>query len=124
MKKFLISTVAVAGAILPTLAAAQGSQAGQNLLGIINLANNIINRLIPFVIALTVLVFLWGVFKFVLSTDADSRSEARGYMIWGIIALFVMVSVWGLVNILVNGLQLNNQAPNPPTYSVTAQQSN
>ena len=59
-----------------------------------------ISRLIPLIIALTVLVFLWGVFKMVLSGDSDTaRTEGRKFMTWGIVSLFVMVSVWGLVRI-------------------------
>jgi len=74
-----------------------------------------INRLIPFVIGLTVLFFLWGIFKLVFSAkDSDARAEARGYIIWGIIGLAVMVSVWGLVNLLTSTFSLNQNVPPPP----------
>jgi hypothetical protein len=33
------------------------------ILGLLAQANDLINRLIPFIIALTVLIFLWGIFK-------------------------------------------------------------
>ncbi|MEN9649635.1 MAG: hypothetical protein RL094_602 [Candidatus Parcubacteria bacterium] len=63
--------------------------------------SEILNRLIPLIISMTVLVFIWGVFKLVMAGDnADSRKEARSTITFGIVALFVMVSVWGLVNIL------------------------
>ena len=55
--------------------------------------------------------FLWGLFRMVTSTDGSAREDARGYVTWGIVALFVMVSVWGLVNILRGTLNLNNTAP-------------
>lgn len=56
--------------------------------------------LIPFVVALTVLVFLWGIFKLVFSGDSDAAvTEGKKFMTWGIVSLFVMVSVWGLVRI-------------------------
>ncbi len=62
-----------------------------------------ITRLIPIVIALALLYFLWGVAKFVLAAGKeDARTEAKQMMLWGIIALFVMVSVWGLVEFLGN----------------------
>ena len=116
MKKAL-SASALALAFLPSLALAQNQPVANigGLVSLINMASDLINRLIPFIIALTVLVFLFGVFKFVISGgDGDSRKEAQGYMIWGIIALFVMVSVWGLVNILVRSFSLNNTTPEPP----------
>lgn len=60
-----------------------------------------IAMLVPFIIALTVLVFLWGVFKMIFSYDSDTAvSEGKKFMTWGIVSLFVMVSIWGLVKIL------------------------
>jgi hypothetical protein len=72
-------------------------------------------RLIPYVISLTVLFFLWGIFKLVFSSkDSEARAEARGYIIWGIIGLAVMVSVWGLVNLLTSTFSLNQNVPQAP----------
>lgn len=34
--------------------------------------------------------------------NEEKRKQGKQYMIWGIIALFVMVSIWGLVAILTN----------------------
>ncbi|MBI3888810.1 hypothetical protein HY311_03395 [Candidatus Nomurabacteria bacterium] len=60
------------------------------------------NSIIPFIFALAVVMFIWGVVKFLI-LDADEeakRAQGKQFMIWGIIALAVMLSVWGLVNIL------------------------
>lgn len=84
------------------------------IFAIILMAQDLINKLLPFIITLTVLFFLFGLFKLVISSDGDSRSEARGYVAWGIVALFVMVSVWGLVNILARSFNLNNSTPPLP----------
>ena len=68
---------------------------------LISLFLSYINILIPFVISLTVLLFVWGVFKYVnAGASVDDRTEGRKFMLYGIISLFVMVSVWGFVNIL------------------------
>ncbi len=110
MRKLLARGWVVVVAFAPALAFAQNF--GTNgFIGLLDAANSLIGRLIPFIIALTVLVFLWGVFKFVISNDAEGRKEARGYMVWGIVSLFIMVSVWGLVNILVRSFSLNNTRP-------------
>lgn len=69
---------------------------------------NFLNRLVPFIIGLTLLVFLWGILKLVISSNEDARKEALKMVSFGIIALFVMVSVWGLVNILVSSFKLQN----------------
>lgn len=64
-----------------------------------------INQLLPLIISLTLLVFLWGIFRFVLGgSSEEQRTEGRKFMLYGIIGLAVMVSVWGLVNILTSTL--------------------
>lgn len=118
MKKLSTRIGAIALAFAPALAFAQNF--GTNgFFGLLDAANTLINRLIPFIIALTILVFLWGIFRFVLAKDAEARKEARGYIVWGIISLFVMVSVWGLVNILVRTFSLNTNAPALPQVPTT-----
>ena len=62
---------------------------------------DMINLVIPFVISLALLYFLINIFKLVFaSDDSKGREDAKGLIIWGIVALFVMVSVWGLVRVL------------------------
>jgi uncharacterized membrane protein len=61
----------------------------------------LINRLIPLIISIALVLFLIGIVQFVTAGgDEEKRTAARGMIIFGIIALFVMVSVWGFVNIL------------------------
>lgn len=61
----------------------------------------LINRLIPLIISIALVLFLIGIVQFVTAGgDEEKRAAARGMIIFGIIALFVMVSVWGFVNIL------------------------
>ena len=63
-------------------------------------------------IGLAVVFFLVGVVKFMFSAgDVEKRKEGRTMMIYGIIGLFVMVSVWGLVGILTGTFHLNNRLP-------------
>ncbi|MDD5318288.1 MAG: hypothetical protein PHF79_00490 [Candidatus Pacebacteria bacterium] len=71
----------------------------------VQLVYTAINQLLPLIISLTLLVFIWGIFKFVLGGDSEEkRTEGRAFMIYGIIGLAVMVSVWGLVHILTSTL--------------------
>lgn len=57
---------------------------------------------IPFIFALAVVMFIWGAVKFfIINADEEAkRAQGKQFMIWGIIALAVMISVWGLVGIL------------------------
>ncbi len=100
MKKtisFASHVLALAAVLLPALAFAQNVQ---NFGDVIKLILSFIRMLIPLVVALTLLVFMWGIFQLVRSGSEDARKEAISVITYGIVSLFVMVSVWGLVNIL------------------------
>jgi succinate dehydrogenase/fumarate reductase cytochrome b subunit len=54
-------------------------------------------------------VFFWGIVLFILNTDDDKkRAEGKQWMMWGVIALFVMVTLWGIVEVLVGTFHLSN----------------
>ena len=76
---------------------------------IINTINNV---LVPVLFALAFIVFLWGVFQtFILGAGSEETKEkGKGLMLWGLIGFFVMVSVWGLVNLLTNTVSFGNNS--------------
>ena len=78
-----------------------GGWAGEQSLQLIDRFIQILNALIPLIIGVALVGFLYGVAKFILCADDSSkREEGRQLMIWGVIGLFVMVSVWGIVNVV------------------------
>jgi|SRR3989344_2152457 len=72
--------------------------------------------LLPILMGVALLVFLWGLVIFIAkSADETARSEGRQRMIWGIIALFVAVSIWGLVNFISESTGIDQgTAPSAP----------
>jgi hypothetical protein len=69
----------------------------------IEILNIIENIIIPIVMGLALLTFLLGVVNFIKNGGKDEeRTKGRQFMLWGIIGLAVMVSVWSLVRILTN----------------------
>ena len=52
--------------------------------------------LIPLVFALALLFFFWGVAKYIWSAG-DAKEEGKQIMVWGVVALFVMSSIWGII---------------------------
>jgi len=62
----------------------------------------VISSLVPILIALAVAWFIWNVIRYTIAADESKKSEAKSQMIWGIIALAVIVSMWGLVAWLQN----------------------
>lgn len=74
---------------------------------IINTINNV---LVPVLFAVAFIVFLWGAFNtFILGANNDDvKEKGKGLMLWGLIGFFVMVSIWGLVNILTGTVSFGN----------------
>jgi hypothetical protein len=71
------------------------------LLSKINTA--IVNPIIGLMIAFGVIVFLYGVVEFIAGSASDEkRSTGRSHMLWGIIGLFIAISVLGLMTLLAN----------------------
>jgi len=71
---------------------------------------NISRSVIPLIFVLATVSFIWGVVQYVILGAEEEAKRAKGkqFMLWGIIALAVMVSVWGLVNILTTTFGINN----------------
>lgn len=96
MKKVLASVLA---ATFPLLAFAQYTPS-QGIVGLIKFVSSILGYLFPVLIALAVIYFIWEVFQYTIAADEESKGKAKGQIVWGIVGIFVMVSVWGLVAIL------------------------
>ena len=97
---------------VPFVALAQIGGSTTNLRDFFGIITDILNLLIPIIIGIAFIYFLAGVIKYVTSGDSEEgRTTARNMMIYGIIALFVMVSVWGLVNVISGSFDLDNVAP-------------
>jgi len=80
---------------------------------------NFINAiLVPFVFAVALIVFLWGVFKtFILGGgDEEKQREGKQLMMYAIMGFVVMVSVWGIVNLIGSSLGLTGQSLPPLPY--------
>lgn len=61
----------------------------------------ILKSLIGLVAALGLFYFMWGVVKYLLAYDDEkARTESIKTITYGLIALFVMIGVWGLVQLL------------------------
>ena len=85
--------------------------------GLIIYLSNFIKGVTSLIIGLTLLVFVWGIFKLVFSSkDSKEREQAKGFIVWGVVALAVMVSVWGLVNLLTSSFGLGSINPVVPQF--------
>ncbi len=99
MKKILISIISFSSLVLPVLTSAAAVQPGY-FLSIINGGITLLSRALVFLISLAVVWFIWNVVSYAMSDDEEKKGKAKDQMIWGVIAIAVSVSVWGLVNLL------------------------
>jgi hypothetical protein len=77
--------------------------------GIVNFFScTLIKSIVPLLFTLAVVGFIWGIIQYFLNPDNEEKRKAgKSFMIWGLIALFVMVSIWGLVGVLSNTFGIN-----------------
>jgi hypothetical protein len=114
VKKTLVSLGAVVSAGLPLLVSAAATFRSTYLDSLIEGGIVIFRRLVIFLISLAVVWFIWNVVRYAMSSDEDGKEKAKSQMIHGIIAIAVMVSIWGIVAILryAFGTDQGNAIPN------------
>ncbi len=107
MKKYTLALVALA-ALAPAFAHAQLG----NIENIVEAIGNLVSLATPIVVGLALLVFFWGLVKFIFaSADDDKRDDGKRLMIWGIIALFVIVSIAGIINFIQDAVGVDEGGP-------------
>ena len=61
----------------------------------------VINPLIILLMAIAFILFLWGGFEFIAnSSGVEGREKGKRHMLWGIIGLFIMIAVMGILKVL------------------------
>lgn len=113
MKKILASIIA----LFPTLSLAQVSNTRITDFNSLTFKlTEIGNVVIQLLIAFAVIYIIFNVVRYIMAADKpEDRNKFGGAVLWGIVGLFVILSIWGLVRILTTtagttGLQ-------PPTQS-------
>ncbi len=66
---------------------------------VIGALGKLLNYGIGVLVGVAVLVFFIGLVKFIfkLGGDAKAVEEGRNMMIWGILGLFIMIAIWGII---------------------------
>lgn len=69
---------------------------------------NLLGSVMGLLYMLAFVSFFWGIALFIFNTNDDKkRTEGKSWMGWSVIALFVMITIWGLVGLLVNTVGVN-----------------
>ncbi len=87
--------------LAPLLVFAQIGARATDLGGVARTIMQVLGLIAPIIIALAVIYFLIGVFKYIMAAgEEEAKTQGRHMMIYGVIALFIMVVVWGLIYVL------------------------
>lgn len=95
---------------------------GTGALQIICKVQQILNAVVPLLMALGVVYFVWGVVQYVIADGEEAKTKGRDTIIFGIIGLAVIIGLWGLVNIVVNTFDLGGVSA-PTLEPLTGQSS-
>ncbi len=85
-----------------------------------NIVSFINDVLVPLIFAVAFIVFLFGVFRYLIAGAAnpEKRQTGQQMVMYSLIGFAVMISVWGLVNLLVGTFGFDsNTRPCLPTFS-------
>ncbi|MBP6859966.1 MAG: hypothetical protein KBC38_00140 [Candidatus Pacebacteria bacterium] len=74
---------------------------------------------IPLIFGLAFVVFIWFVFVYFILGGAEEEQRAKGkqFLLWSLIGFVLMLSLWGIVNLLQNTIGFdNNSKPCLPVF--------
>lgn len=109
MKRFITGIfLALALVALPAAAGAV------TFLDTLNLVNRFLNALVPMIITLAIIYFFWGLASYLMKIGDGDRKKAIDTMIWGVVAIFVMVSIWGIIKLLQSTFKVGDTNPVVP----------
>lgn len=100
-----ISTVSAVLLGLPAIVGAA------SIFDTLSLANTLLNAMIGLFITLAIVVFFWGLIKYLYSVSSENASQGLQIMMYGVIAIFVMVSIWGIIRLLQNTFKVTSTDP-------------
>ncbi len=99
MKKSITTFTFVLSALLPGLAFAV--TAPTTFAGFVAIVVCLVLDLVPIIILFAFAEFIRGLINYVGAGDSEEkRTDGINYMIYGMIGFFVMVGIWGILNLV------------------------
>ena len=118
MKNKVVAVIATSALVAPMFVFAT-SQIETRAIEVTQTIGKLIQYLIPITFGIAVIYFFWGLANYILNAGDDEKKKAgRAVMLNGIIALFVMVSIYGIINVLGNFTGATNTAGNAPQITL------
>ena len=119
--RFTVISLGVLALFITTTQFALAAGRGVDTLGnyLLQIVTLIDVYLVPIIFALAFLVFIWGIFQYFIvgATNEVKRDSGKQLMIWGLLGFFVMISIWGIINLLLFSFSPgNNSRPPYPIF--------
>jgi len=112
IKTFITSAALLA---MPMLASAQGAVLetdggafGDLLRNILTFSNSV---LIPFILGIGFLVFVWGMFRYFIAGGANDEAKEQGksLMVYATLGFVLIIVFWGIVNLVATSTGLSGE---------------
>lgn len=88
------------GVVLGSMPLLAFAAEGVTLFSILARVAQLLQFVMPILIALAVVYFIWGVIQYTVSTDEEAKKGARAKIIQGLIGLFIIVAFWGIISLI------------------------
>ena len=96
----------------PLVSFAQRFDPGNELLSFgLRITDFIGDVLVPFILGIALLLFIYGIYMFFIlgATDQEKRKDGKKFLLWSVIAFVIILSVWGIVNLIASGIGLDSE---------------
>ncbi len=83
------------------------------LTDVVGFVIGIINIIIPVLVILALVLLMYSALRYVLKAqESKGKGPERDAIVWGLLSLFVIVSVWGILRIMCTTLFNNSSCTN------------
>ena len=100
-----LGLVVGAAAFVPVIASAQ------TLLNTLALVSTFLNSVVYLFITLAIVVFFWGLIKYLFGDGSEGKTKGLQIMLMGVVTIFVMVSIWGIIRLLQSTFRVTSTEP-------------
>jgi hypothetical protein len=96
--------------LLPKIAEAASSDAVNSIVS--RIVDNIVTPLLELLFFLTLVIFVWGLFGFFKGgEDTEARKKGQQHILWGVVGMFIMVSVYGILRLVAATVGQSGELP-------------
>lgn len=96
---YTLPLILVAGIFLPKITFAQ-----DDFKGAVGSITDVLLSVVPVLVSLALLLFFWGLAEYVFSAADEVKEGSKQRMLWGVIGLFVITAIWGIVRFIAGGI--------------------